>query len=286
MSPGDATLPSQLQALVFRQCRDLAPVLALKQLQRLELWPINVEQRQLLELAKLSALQTLHLNYAEDTISTEKLAAVAAPTWALLPQLRALDVKLSQLDASSKQHVAAIVARAAAATQLTSLQLSFVSKSACCPLPYEHAMRMCARLAGLTGLKDLALHAACMVPGDALALTALTGLTSLVLSNIDSGVRRAEATALARSLKHLQHLDFSGCRIDLRRTDAAFLAAVCKLRQLTYLNLEGIDGLTQQGLMRLTCLTRLQELDVDTDEDVSCEVLDKFWAAVQRQQQA
>jgi hypothetical protein len=68
---------------------------------------------------------------------------------------------------------------------------------------------------------------------------------------------------------------------------SAFLAAVGQLRQLTYLNLEGNAGLTEQGLMQLTGSSRLQELHVDkpyNGGEITDEVLGSFWTALRQQQ--
>uniref|UniRef100_A0A383VYI6 Uncharacterized protein n=1 Tax=Tetradesmus obliquus TaxID=3088 RepID=A0A383VYI6_TETOB len=53
---GGAALPAQLQSLYISNCTDLAPVLALQQLQCLTICPNFLEQQQVLELAKLPAL--------------------------------------------------------------------------------------------------------------------------------------------------------------------------------------------------------------------------------------
>uniref|UniRef100_A0A383W9B4 F-box domain-containing protein n=1 Tax=Tetradesmus obliquus TaxID=3088 RepID=A0A383W9B4_TETOB len=272
-----STLPAQLQVLhAGSQCTDLAAVLALKQLQCLTLSPELAEQRQLLELAKLPALQELHLYYNGPVD-----AAAAASNWKSLPQLRGLDVQSWYVEAPSRQQIAAILAGAAAATQLTQLQLSLPCADAA--LLQGHVMPMCGSLAGLTRLKEMRLHRMRLVPGDALALTPLTGLTRLELYDLHDGVGEVAATALACSLKHLQHLECISCSVNLGSTE--FLAAVGQLKQLTYLNLRGNDGLTQQGVMQLTGLSRLQRLHVDLNEEVTDEVWDGFWAAVRQQQQ-
>uniref|UniRef100_A0A383W8V2 F-box domain-containing protein n=1 Tax=Tetradesmus obliquus TaxID=3088 RepID=A0A383W8V2_TETOB len=274
-----AALPAQLQSLHLGQCTNLAPVLALKQLQRLTLWPGFAKQQQVLELASLPAVQELHLNYQGSLA-----AAAAAPTWVLLPQLRGLDVELSQYDveteitaAPSKQRALPIISGAAAAIQLTSLQLHSIVCAT--PLP------ICGSLAGLRGLKHLTLKGLRLPPGDALALTALTGLTGLVLRYMhgmgDITAITPEAIALTCSLNHLQHLDLNSCRIDL--SNPAFLASVGQLKQLTYLSLECNSGLTQQCLMQLTGLSRLQQLKIDKYASVTGLGLDAFWAAVRRQ---
>jgi hypothetical protein len=64
----------------------------------------------------------------------------------------------------------------------------------------------------------------------------------------------------------------------------ALLAAVRQLKQLTYLCLVRNAGLTEQGLMQLTSLKQLQQLLVDKTEEVTDEVLSRFWSAVQQRQ--
>jgi hypothetical protein len=81
--PEGAALPAQLQTLHLNQCRDLASVLALQQLQHLTLCPDFVPERRVLGLSTLPALQTVELSYRK-----LHAAAGAASTWVLLPQLR------------------------------------------------------------------------------------------------------------------------------------------------------------------------------------------------------
>jgi hypothetical protein len=161
----------------------------------------------MLKLTQLTALTALDLDYLEEAAAT-----AAAPAWGLLPQLQGLCVMFE--GAADKQQIAAILDGAAAATQLTSLQLDFKQS----PRVQEEGqqddlMHVCGCLAALTGLRELRLVRLCMVPSDALALTTLTGLTCLQLVNMHDGVVNNAATALARSLKQLVHLDLQGCSI-------------------------------------------------------------------------
>ncbi|KAF6248730.1 hypothetical protein COO60DRAFT_1706822 [Scenedesmus sp. NREL 46B-D3] len=146
-----------------------------------------------------------------------------------------------------------------------------------------HASSRGAKLAGLTNLKDLSIlyGSKVLTPGDALALTALTGLTRLVLRFSGAGVGDEAATALAGSCHLLRHLDFTDCHL----VSMACLANVAHLTQLTTLQLFCNSGLTQQGLMLLTGLKRLQHLGVDRSAKVTDEVVKSFWAAVRGQQQ-
>ncbi|KAF6253414.1 hypothetical protein COO60DRAFT_1643165 [Scenedesmus sp. NREL 46B-D3] len=113
---------------------------------------------------------------------------------------------------------------------------------------------------GLTNLKELSITCSQLLPpGDALALTALTGLTRLVLKYNGAGVGDEAATALAGSCQQLRHLDVSYCSL----VSMACLANVAHLPQLTELTLGGNSGLTQQGLMLLTGLKQLKHLSFD-----------------------
>jgi hypothetical protein len=140
----------------------------------------------------------------------------------------------------------------------------------------------CASLAGLTGLKDLTIESPSrMVPGDALALTALTALTRLDLSGAGCGVDDVVATALACSLKQLQCLDLS--RTTLK--GGACLAAIGHLSQLTALVLSGVECMTERDLMLLTRLRALQRLHVQKNAVITDEVLNRFWATQRQQHQ-
>jgi hypothetical protein len=86
------------------------------------------------------------------------------------------------------QHIATALAGEAAATLLTSLQLG--STCGILPLQQQYAVPMCGSLAGLACLRYLRIEVVCLVPGDALALTTLTGLKRLDLYNLHDGVGR------------------------------------------------------------------------------------------------
>jgi hypothetical protein len=108
----------------------------------------------------------------------------------------------------------------------------------------------------------------------------LTDLTRLVLDELGDGVGDLAATALACNRRQLKHLDLQRCSLG----SMACLAAIAQLTGLTELQLEDNDGLTRQGLLLLTGLTRLQQLGVDRNADVTDEVVDSFWAAVKGHQ--
>jgi hypothetical protein len=256
-------------------------VLSLQQLQHLTVeldLKDDEEQKLVLQLPQLAALQTLSLGYK----GLEGVAAAAA-TWVLLPQLKDLGVVYwlgdwqPGMQAVYEGFMASIVAGAAAATWLTSLHLAARGTDR-----QGHAkpgaISVCGSLTSLAGLRELQLADVCLAPGDALALTALTGLTCLVLNGVRDGVGDGAAVGVARSLTQLQQLELRRCSIDLGSSE--YLLAVGQLRQLTALLLEGNSGLTQQGLMLLTGLRDLQRLAVDKSEEVTDEVIARFWAVL------
>jgi Leucine-rich repeat (LRR) protein len=112
------------------------------------------------------------------------------------------------------------------------------------------------------------------VAGDALALTALTGLTRLVLAGAYEGVGDAVATPLASSLRQLQHLDLQACEL----SSFECLAAVGQLTGLTELRLNGNSAVTEQQLMLLTGLSQLQQLGFDRSEEITTAVMWRFWS--------
>jgi hypothetical protein len=57
------------------------------------------------------------------------------------------------------------------------------------------------KLTGLTNLKELDLWGSCLVPGDALALTALTGLTQLVLQYMGACCGRPGSNSSSKQLQ-------------------------------------------------------------------------------------
>jgi hypothetical protein len=260
-------LPTQLNSLRLGSCSDLAPLLQLQQLQHLSIFPEFEQPTQILALAQLPALQTLSLVY-----TSTAAAAAAAPTWALLPALRAVHVQCFDESVSDRPEIAIILAgAAAAATSLTSLIITSYALPRC---QFRDAMALRDRLVDLTGLKELEMFGMPLVPGDAIALTALTGLTRLNLGNARDGVGQAAAVALARSLSDLEDLALRNCNIDLGSLEV--MTAIGQLGKLRHLVLQGNSGLMEQGLMQLTGLSHLQRLLVDTNAEVTDQVLDRF----------
>jgi hypothetical protein len=276
---GDSVLPATLQQLEFyasSRANNLAPVTGpqLKHLQHVTLRVDSEQLQPLLQLAQLPALQHLSLQYTSYTGGAA--AAATAAAWLLLPQLRELIMRVSlplcDLDR--------ILAGVSAATSLTKLELKVACEEGFQPVHVAHDTGARAApfacMARLTNLKDLCCSfcvcginingcyqdALQLAAGDAQALTALTNLTSLDLACAWDGVGAVAATALASNLKQLQHLCLCSCNLKPSTAEGlACLAAIGSLTQLTYLNLGLCDtgnGVTQQGLMQLAGLSRLQ----------------------------
>jgi Leucine-rich repeat (LRR) protein len=210
---------------------------------------------------------------------TLRLAAATAHVWWQLPQLQELSVDDSSSESGTDVYVQSMLAGVAAATSLTSLHLHSLS------LANEHMadIVVCPRIAGLSRLEKL--HIQSSNPHDVQALTALTGLTHLDLARSWESVGTDTATALARSLTRLRHLDLRGCReVDLG--SAELMLALGQLTQLTLLDIaQGSDDsqLTVGGLMQLTGLRHLEELMFTHSAEITQDVLDVFWAAVRGQ---
>jgi hypothetical protein len=297
--PENSVLPVTLQQLEFHawsSADSLAPVtkLQLKQLQHLSL-SVDIQQHQpLLQLAQLPALQHLALLYVGH-YSAGHAAVGTAAAWPLLPQLQEL---MLHADLPHEGDLTRIVESVTAATNLTKLDFNVIFEE---PYGAELQVARFSSLSGLTRLQDLSFNISMRglgyevyetevyATGDALALTALSSLTRLDVSNAMHGVGTKAATALASTLQQLQHLRLSDCGLELQTEEGmACLQAIGRLTQLTFLDLSVHRGpnlawVTEQGLMQLTGLSRLQQLDVVCEDHpgVSDEkVMQKFWAAV------
>jgi hypothetical protein len=161
-----------------------------------------------------------------------------------------------------------------AATQLTSLHLDCgVSDGS-----YYDDEPVCAAFSRLARLQRLSLKFSSRQPvprSDCVELTALTGLTHLRLMGAHDALGDDGAVALACCLKQLRHLQLVDCSLGY----CACTAAIAHLSQLTYLSLEGNEGLRERQLMQLTTLQQLQKLDVRRT-DVSSRGKDRFWSAL------
>jgi hypothetical protein len=270
-------------------------------LQQLETLQFGVDFRELaplLRLAQLPALQQLRLE-----VNCWCDAAALAPAWGEMPQLSQL-MLFNNGDAYNAQQAEAGVGGLVAATSLTNLRvefpgISYQQEAAAAALNEEGGQQQgpinaCASIAGLTRLNHLDLFylanllppssvglAAALVPGDVVALTALTGLTYLRLEACGACVGDMDVATLACCLEQLRHLCLDYCDLG----DMACLGAIAHLPQLTELSLQGIPGLTWEGLMLLTRLSHLQQLRVDTNSEVTDAVMAEFWAAVRGSRQ-
>jgi hypothetical protein len=107
------------------------------------------------------------------------------------------------------------------------------------------ALDVFACIAALTDLQDLCIgksgftaEGSPPMPGSALALTALVGLTRLVLQECGEAVGDQAAAAIASSCALLQHLNLRGCNLFKMDCEDEFE----QLQQLTELCLEGNPG--------------------------------------------
>jgi hypothetical protein len=285
--PEGSVLPPQLTSVdlgepIRSTDLDVAALLPLQQLQHLKISASCFDSApQLLQIASgLPWLQHLSLYYyrIEDTAS-------AARAWQHLPALQEIGMEYTEGTATPSQ-METILQGIAAATSLTNLELIVEQSEFDDDAPGGQGVPVaaCARLAGLKNLRELCItRDSNLVPGDALALTALTGLTRLVLANAGDAVDDTAACALARCLKQLRHLDLSYCSLG----SMTCLPAIAHLYELTELRLNhsgGESGMTEQGLMLLTGLSNLQHLNVE-----NCQLPDgalaRLWAALRQRQQ-
>jgi hypothetical protein len=278
-----AIFPPQLQQLELSwlPAEQYSALMPLQQLHHLRFLVYDEDPSPLLRLAQLPVLQQLSLEY-----NFASHAAGTAAAWREMRPLCELGLECDN-QLPSMQQWRVIFSSLAAATQLTKLQLcAAVGDGGGGGAQGEEGVQqaVCAKLTGLTNLKELRVsqmhgQASLLTAGDALALTALTGLTKLQLPWLRDGVGDLAAAAIAGSCKQLCHLDLHDCSLG----SMVCLANVRHLTQLTELRLQGNSGLTQQGLMLLTGLTRLQQLGVDRTAEITDDVLDSFWAALKRQ---
>jgi hypothetical protein len=265
-----SVLPEGLQRLELTAANgeQLAAIAPLRQLTALT---VSVEFKQPEGLLHLASLPKLHLQLIYQEGTSASVVASTASAWGRLPQLCELWIACcDDIDSfPTKQQMAAVLSGLAAATTLTKLTLELQRT-------IEHAeqdqdeeededsepVAACAFLARLTRLQHLELVSwTCdtLVPADARALTALTGLTHLKLVDGGKGVGDVVANELACSLTQLRHLALKACDLG----DMACLASIGHLKQLTELRL-GTDGagLSEPGRMLLSQLPSLQHLSV------------------------
>jgi hypothetical protein len=282
----DVIFPPQLQQLELGDVVSTTQVdalMALRHLRRLDIVVALAEPALLLRLAQLPALQQLILEY-----KYSRFAVATAAAWPQLPQLRDLRIDCNDDDDADdlpdRQQWQGIIDGVAASTKLTRLFLDvFVDPDMDTDEEDVEHVAACAKLTGLRQLQDLRINYSWCKPlvhthmsNDALSLTALTGLTRLVLAHAGACVGDLAATAIAGSCKQLRHLDLKQCHLG----SMACLANIRYLKQLTELRLEGNAGPTQQELVLLKGLKQLQTLGIDGTAEITDAVLDTFWEAV------
>jgi hypothetical protein len=215
-------------------------VSGLQQLQRLDFRVGFQDPNLLLQLASLPALQHLGLVYL-GAAGGSWIAVEHASVWGQLPQLRSLSLYLTDFTGRDLyvDEVDELAVNIGAATGLTKLTMSahmdkpgpmFFLRLNLAPEQAAEAARsaaVCGSLAQLTNLQDLELWGPRLRPGDAMALTALTGLTRLFFREVGDGVGDAAAVALARSLTQLRCLELQAARSE------GCVAAFAELTQLT-----------------------------------------------------
>jgi hypothetical protein len=291
--PKDITLPLQLQRLelsAFGTAEDELAELQVHHLQKLQylsLLRIQMTARSLQEMTQLQALQHLALGY-----DTANAAEEVAEVWQLLPQLHERSVRYYDDvdDMPDKRQMLALLRGIRACESLTKLELEVRAvhveqqgedSDDEGPEVVEEPLQACLYLSGLTNLQDLRIWESSQLTAcDALWLTILTGLTHLQLGGLSTGVGELAANAIACSLKELRYLDLQGCNLG-----SVCLAAIAHPPKLTELKLEGNCGLTRQGLMQLTRLSRLQKLGSDA-ECMTPHSWQSFWAALRQQRPA
>jgi hypothetical protein len=200
-SCGDAiqegtVLPPRLQELVLGRCwqpHNLEPALKLQCLQRLSCPLEYPASSQLAQLSQLPSLQHLCLTH-------RVFAYESASLWKKLP-LQALHVYGF---ASSSQEAVSVLCGIAAATTITCLEL--IGYGTLIPGIMIDAVAACSSISGLQCLQRLHVRNIDLVPGDALALTALTSLTRLSVRQPGCGVHEGLVKALAGSLTNLKDL--------------------------------------------------------------------------------
>ncbi|WIA29600.1 hypothetical protein OEZ86_012090 [Tetradesmus obliquus] len=245
---------------------------ALQQLRALVVTNGLCEPQQMHRVACLPKLEAVVLRYTDAS-----LAQRAAPAWPHLQQLRELTIEggsctptLDELD--TKEFMQQI----GAATTLVALHIASSM--------VDGDVHICRYLTGLQQLQDLNLTNAegPNTREDALHLTALTGLTALVLDGAQ-GVDDVAAVAIASWLRQLQNLELRSCGL----TTAAALPAIGSLTQLQYLCLTGYGATEIEGgdIMLLTRLTKLVDCDAvgihaDFSDTFDHEAVSAFYQAL------
>jgi hypothetical protein len=237
-------------------------VLQLQQLQQLHLHVGFQDASLLLQLSQVTPLQQLALAY-----QTAADAAATAHAWPRLQHLQRLHLDYAN---SSDIEDQTIITSAAACTGLKQLKITGQAANAIADAGVQFA--------ACSNITDIRISNAYWLGGGrAQWLTAFTALTRLELNGAGSGVGDNVAIDLACSLPQLQHLGLGACKLQ----SVECMAAIGRLLQLTELRLVGNSGLTQQGLMQLTGLQRLQQLWLDDRSLQGDGPVKEFWSRVQ-----
>ncbi|KAF6257928.1 hypothetical protein COO60DRAFT_1168827 [Scenedesmus sp. NREL 46B-D3] len=233
---------------------------SLRQLVRLQVINGLAEPQMLHRVACLPRLEQVLLCYSHSS-----LAARAAPAWQHLPQLKGIDIEGSTSAMLDRSETEEMMQYIGAATTLTSLRLASGVMLDYYPI--------CQHLRGLQQLRELELSHAegPSLQRDALNLTALTGLTQLVLAGA-TGVNDTCAVAIASWLRQLRHLELRSCGL----VSAAALPAIGSLTQLRTLVLDGHAEaeLEDEDILLLSSLTQLQA--IGAHETFSDEAVEAF----------
>ena len=200
-------------------------------------------------LALITRLTTVtHLNLS----CSSRAIHNSLPLWSQFQNLRALSLLDYERSDGQGFITPALVAGLGAAAALTSLRIGGNQME-----NQTAAMgSLCGSIAGLRGLQDLSINGLALRVS-ALSLSRLTQLKQLSLRWCR--VPDMVVTALGCSLKQLCRLNLSD-NTDL--TDGC-MPVLGQLTTLTYLGMWGLYRVTETGLMQLTGLRRLQELDMD-----------------------
>lgn len=299
-------LPTQLQVLQLGRILTLDDshfhaLSRLQQLQRLSFTVVSNRWEPLQRLSQLTALQELALHY-----EAADVAAATAHVWHNLPHLRELSMSFKWYPATLQQ-LNTITMCAAAASSLTKLQLTGGScyhggaDAFCMGNPDDDEIAgcpvsVCGSLAGLPLLRDLSTATRLpprgggwlsaneneLQPCQLAALAALTGLTRLVLVNREGGFDSSDLDALAHRLTQLQELQLESRDGYTSRC----MAAVGLMTQLTRLRLAGgwqaqwQNEASRKDLLLLSGLSRLQRLNLCSDEEVAAVVMGSLRASL------
>ena len=274
IAPG-SRLPPSIQTLTAwdRGCTVEAiaahPLVQLQFLSLLGFNPVAGQLRCLSSLTTLTSFKTDHYNTGN--------IATSAAHWKHLPRLQ--DVKCS-IGCSNRASAGPLLrdpqhqflVHLSSATSLTRLTFDFDDARSPEPADLESFF---AHLAPLTCLQRLSLKQA-KFGSAALPLMRLTSLQ--VLKLYFAGISDMVAVGIGCNMKQLVRLQLRG-NADL--TDAC-TPALAQLTNLVNLDLSHVDKITDAGVLQLTTLVQLENLETD-ETNISNEALQTFWDAINDQ---